>query len=172
MSIRVDLKQNITFHNLTTLLHNLTTWRKMSSNKINIGETSGFGTHRIDVAGFPKIKNPVSRSTVHRLQKKGIKEVDCDPACNVKSQLKMAENLYEIYGQYGDPRDIARLEEAGLPYVVITHEGNPVVKDHMYCVNTGCWWIENIYWKLPNKKRSQNTYEKYKKRYQVKYDVT
>ena len=59
-----------------------------------------------------------------------------------------------------------------MPHVFITHEGNPVVKDHMYCVNTDCCWIENIYWKRPNKKRSQNTYEKYKKRPQVKYDVT
>ena len=144
----------------------------MSSKKINIGETSGFGTHRIDVAGFPEIKKPVSRSTAHRLQKKGIKEVDCDPACNVKGQLNMAKKLYDIYGHYGNTRDIARLEKAGLPFVVITHEGNPVVKDHMYCVNTDCWWIENIYLVKPNKKRPQNTYEEYKKRSQVKYDVT
>ena len=75
----------------------------MPSKKISISEISGFGTHRIDVAGFPEINKPVSRSTVYRLQKKGIKEVDCDPACNVKGQSNMAEKLDKIYGRYGVP---------------------------------------------------------------------
>jgi hypothetical protein len=93
----------------------------------------------------------------YRMQKAGIKEVDCDPACLVKGRKKMAKILSETYGKFGYISSVARLDAMGAPHVMFGSIPS-------YCPATYFLWLENIYQPIGNGKNLNQ--------HQVNYDIT
>jgi hypothetical protein len=124
----------------------------MPSKKVKIEKSVGLGTFKINHRGFPEMKeNVVSRSTVHRWKKAGKKEINCDTACNVKTRKEMGQKLFNKYGMYKSPTQVARLEEKGAPVVIIG-------STRTYCPTSFYWWVENEYWPERNEAWAQNFY--------------
>jgi len=107
---------------------------------INIDGSAGQGMHKVNTYGFPKIENAVSRSTIYREQKKGVSELKCDPACDVKGQAQMAQVLGDKYGQWDNGRVVRRLD---LPCV-------KVGKNYFYCTTSVYYYLENEHLPMRN----------------------
>jgi hypothetical protein len=102
----------------------------------------------INLDGFTSLERAVSRSKAHRLAKK-LKKLNCDPAVDVKGQKAIGSKFQEKHGKYGNPRQIKRLEDAGMPWV-------SVGSMHGYCVESCFWWYENVYYPSVCKIKCEN----------------
>jgi hypothetical protein len=121
----------------------------MPKKTIELTTDPGYNEAAINKEGFPKIKKAVSRSTAFRYSKKK-KQIDCDPACDVKGRKAMAGVLFDEYGKWNNEKSICNLEKSGMPYVLIGD------RQRGYCVESCFHHIDTIHLQAVREQKLKN----------------